>query len=220
MSLLATAQRVGVAAGVALSMSLFALAVSCGKTRVIDPTAVSGVALPAPLARPAFTLPDTHGSPYNFRDRTAGTLTLLFFGYTHCPDVCPVHLANIQAALRTLDYADRQQVRVVFVTTDPTRDSADVLRRWLDNFNPAFVGLRGTEAQVDSVQTMLGLAPAVRGPVQPDGSYSVGHAGQVIVFQPDDTARVVYPFGTRQTEWAHDLPLLLRSSVTGFRSPS
>lgn len=183
--------------------------IACSRPSVIDPNAVSGVKLPAPLAKPEFTLPDTYGHPYDFRRQTDGALTLLYFGYTNCPDVCPVHLANIEAALSTMEYADRQRVRVVFVTTDPARDSAAAIRKWLDAFNPAFVGLRGTEAQTDSIQRLFNLAPAVRGPKQPDGSYSVGHAGQVIVFQPDDTARVVYPFGTRQTQWVHDLPLLL-----------
>jgi len=203
-----------------MALAALTLASACTRPAVIDPSALSGVQLPTPIARPAFTLPDTYGRPYDFKSQTAGTLTLLFFGYTNCPDVCPVHLANIEVALKTMEYADRQRVRVIFVTTDPARDSATAVRKWLDSFDPAFIGLRGTEAQADSVQRLLGLAPAIRGPKQADGSYSVGHAGQVIVFQPDDTARVVYPFGTRQTEWVHDLPLLLRASRTDvFSSP-
>jgi protein SCO1/2 len=157
-------------------------------------------------------LTDTHGAPYHFREKTAGRLTLLFFGYTNCPDVCPVHLANIATVLHKLSYEDRRQVTVVFVTTDPARDSAQRIRSWLDAFDPSFIGLRGSEDQVDSVQKLLGLAPAVRSPKRSDGSYTVGHAGQVIVFQADDSAHYEYPFGVRQSEWAHDIPLLLHPS--------
>jgi protein SCO1/2 len=196
-----------------LVVSLLGL-VACPQRPPADPSALRGVTLPTPIERPAFRLQDTEGQPYDFADRTKGRLTFLFFGYTNCPDVCPVHMSNLATVLRALDYTQRQQVAVVFVTADPERDSPAVLRKWLDSFDPSFVGLWGSEAEVDSVQTLLGLAPAIRSPKNDDGTYAVGHAGQVIVFQADDTARVVYPFGTRQADWAHDLPLLFTTSTS------
>lgn len=182
---------------------------ACNRAKSVNPTELRGVSLPKPLARPAFVLTNTDGTLYNFRTQTAGKLTFLFFGYTYCPDVCPVHMANLAAILNTLKYNERQRINVVFVTADPARDSIPRLRSWLDTFDPKFVGLWGSEAQVDSVQMSLDLGAPIRYPKQPDGSYSVGHAGQVIVFGEDDTARVVYPFGTRQSDWANDIPLLL-----------
>lgn len=87
-----------------------------------------------PLTKPAFTLNDTSGVAFDFRDRTEGRVTLLFFGYTNCPDQCPMHMANIGAALKNLPADIADQVKLVFVTTDPARDTPAKLRRWLDMF--------------------------------------------------------------------------------------
>ncbi|MGH7505111.1 MAG: SCO family protein, partial [Longimicrobiales bacterium] len=171
-------------------------------------TGFHGVVLDAPQPRPDFTLRDTGGQPFRFRAETAGTLTLLFFGYTNCPDVCPVHLANLSAVLDRFAYDVRSRVRVVFVTTDPARDSPDKLRAWLDNFDPSFVGLTGTQAEVEAAQRAAGVAVAA---IERDGTddYTVAHASQLIAYSPDDFAYVAYPAGIRQVDWVHDLPRLL-----------
>ncbi len=191
---------------------LLALAAACGGP-ARDSQDLHGAALPAAIARPHFVLTDTDGRPFDFARDTRGTLTLLAFGYTHCPDVCPVQMANIAAALRRLPRGDRQRIRVVFVTTDPPRDSAQQLRAWLDNFDPAFVGLRGTEAEVETAEHAVGVAIATReASVAGDTNYTVGHAAQVYTFTADDSAHRAYPFGTLQQDWAHDLPELLRGA--------
>lgn len=175
-----------------------------------------GTVLAPSWPKPDFTLTDTNGRPFDFRAETDGLVTLLFFGYTHCPDVCPVHMANIAAVLRDLDYAHRSRIGVVFVTTDPERDTLPRLREWLDRFDTSFVGLRGTAEEVDEIQAALHLPAAVRQPSRPGplpGAYAVGHAAQVIAFTADGRARVVYPFGTRQSDWAHDLPKLVEAEV-------
>lgn len=167
------------------------------------------VPLPAPIARPAFTLTATDGRPFDFQTRTRGKLTFLLFGYTHCPDVCPVHVANIAAALQTLTFEERARSTLVFVTTDPVRDSLPVLRAWLSTFDSSFVGLTGSVDDVTRLSARLQVAPAMFGARNPDGSYEVGHGAQVIVWQPDDTARFIFPFGVRQKEWAEVLPRLV-----------
>lgn len=178
-----------------------------GATRARE-TGSRGILLPEPLAKPAFTLPDTEGKPFAFREETEGQVVLLFFGYTHCPDVCPVHMANLAAVLDRLPYATRRAIRVVFATTDPERDTPERLRGWLDRFDPAFVGLRGDLAEVNRIQEELGLPPALR-EERSAGEYLVGHASQILAFGRDGMARVAYPFGTRQADWAHDLPRLV-----------
>ncbi len=162
------------------------------------------------VPRPSFTLTDTRGLPFEFAKETRGLLTFLFFGYTNCPDVCPVHVANVAAVLRRLPFEDQRKARFVFVTTDPGRDSLPVLRRWLDQFDASFIGLRGEDAEVARVMSAIGLPPAVRSVAGPDGRYEVGHPATVIVFTADDSAHVLYPFGTRQIDWAEDIPRLLR----------
>ncbi len=174
-----------------------------------QPPLLRGALLSVPLARPDFTLTATDGKPYAFRQRTAGKLTLLFFGYTNCPDVCPVHAANIAAVYHKLSWEDRQKLLFVFVTTDPARDSLPALRKWLDNFDSSFVGLRGPLADVNAIQQALNLPPAYAEARAADGTYGVAHSAVVVAFEPNDTARVVYPFGIRQEDWAADIPILL-----------
>jgi protein SCO1/2 len=166
-----------------------------------------GVELTPARPKPDFTLTATDGRPFEFRRATDGQLTLLFFGYTYCPDICPVHLANIAAVLEKLPPLQRDSVRVVFVTTDPERDTPERLRSWLDNFGHNFVGLRGSVEDVNRIETSFGLPASIK-----EGTgdkYGVGHAAQVLAFTPDDSLRVLYPFGVRQQDWANDLPKLL-----------
>lgn len=171
-------------------------------------TELRGTRLANPIQRPHFSLIDTEGVEFDFYVRTEGYATLLFFGYTHCPDVCPIHMANIAAALDQVGWQTRRRVKVVFVTTDPDRDTPERIRQWLDRFDPAFVGLRGTIEEVAAVQEELNLPPSII-PSEPATGYEVGHAAQVLAFSPSGTATVAYPFGTRQADWVHDLPLLV-----------
>lgn len=163
---------------------------------------------PNPRPKPNFVLTDTEGRPFPFRDSTEGSMTLLFFGYTNCPDVCPVHMANIAAALHKLPDNVARQVKVVFVTTDPERDTPEVIRTWLDHFDKRFVGLTGTQAEVDSAQVAMRLPPAYREEI-PGAPYQVGHSAHVIAFTKDGMARFALPFGTRQSEWAQEIPRLV-----------
>jgi protein SCO1 len=163
---------------------------------------------PHPRPKPAFTLTDTEGRPYAFREETAGFVTLLFFGYTNCPDVCPAQIANIAAALHKLPDPVARQVKVVFVTTAPARDTPERLRAWLDNFDAGFIGLTGTQAAIDSAQIAMHLPPAVREDL-PDGRYLVGHWAQVIAFTKDGLARFAFSSSTRQSEWAQEIPRLV-----------
>src|SRR5450631_1358067 len=98
-----------------------------------------------PLPKPGFVLTDTSGAAFDFRKSTEGYVTLLFFGYTYCPDQCPMHMANLSVALKRLPAGTADQIKLVFVTTDPARDSPAVLRRWLELFDRHFIGLTGSE---------------------------------------------------------------------------
>lgn len=179
-------------------------------TACAGPAPRHGAAIEPALPRPAFTLTDTRGVPFEFGTETRGLLTFLFFGYTNCPDVCPVHVANVAAVLRTLSFEDQRKARFVFVTADPARDSLPQLRKWLDQFDTSFIGLRGDEAEIARIMGVVGMPPAIRGVTGTDGRYEVGHPAAVLVFTADDSAHVLYPFGTRQLDWAEDIPRLLR----------
>jgi protein SCO1/2 len=160
-----------------------------------------------PLPKPRFVLADTSGRRFDFSEETKGYVTLLFFGYTFCPDQCPMHMANIGAALKKLPAGIADQVKLVFVTTDPARDSPQVLRRWLDLFDKRFIGLTGSEADVEAVQRAAGVPVARKaGPI--NANYAVAHANFVIAYSKDNLAHVIYPGGVSKDDWVHDLPLL------------
>jgi len=190
--------------------ALAALLLSCrgqGSTRVVRAGEYKGDVIAQPIAAPDFTLTTTDGQPFNFRQETQGMVGLLFFGYTHCPDICPVHMANLAAVLRRLPTEVSRRVKVVFVTVDPARDTPEYLRVWLDNFDRSFVGLRGSLDAVNRVQQGFHMPAAVFEKL-PDGGYVVGHGAPVIAVIAD-SARVFYPFGIRQEDWLHDLPKLV-----------
>lgn len=168
-----------------------------------------GRVLPTPEAKPPIELTDTEGQPFDLRADTEGKLTLLMFGYTNCPDVCPINLGTLQAALDELGPEVSNSVEMVFVTADPERDTPEVLRDYLDGFSPEFRGIWGSTEQVDEAQRLANVPVAVREAPDEDSIYTVGHASQIIAYQQDDVARIVYPFGTRQQDWIRDLPRLV-----------
>jgi protein SCO1/2 len=162
------------------------------------------------LPRPGFLLRKADGSPFDFRAETRGTLTFLFFGYTHCPDVCPLHMANLAGVLHTLPPEVLHRIRVVFVSTDPERDTPDVLRGWLGQFDSSFIGVTGTPAALEVAQRAVGMPPASREGELPMGGYGITHAAQIWAFTPDDSAHVMYPWGVPREDLAADIPKLLQ----------
>jgi len=176
-----------------------------------EPEDLRGYLLGEPLAKPEFTLTSTDGTSFDFRRATDGFVTLVFFGYTNCPDICPVHMSSLGTVVATLDPRVAERIKVVFVTTDPRRDTPAVLHAWLDHFSPSFIGLTGDSTTIVRAQESLKLAPAViEKAAAGDTGYAVGHSALVVAFSPDNQAHLVYPFGTRQEDWAHDLPELVR----------
>ncbi|MGH7524827.1 MAG: SCO family protein [Gemmatimonadales bacterium] len=185
-------------------------AVACGGSvnSSLSPHGFAGTELATALRKPDYQFRDSHGRPFRLDSATAGKVTLLMFGYTNCPDVCPVHLANLAAVLDKMPDEVQRNVVVVFVSIDPARDSLPVLNAWVKGFDPNFVGLTGPDSAVAAVQRELRLPPSLRERRAGSG-YTVGHSSEVIAFTRDGWGRVAYPFGTRQREWAHDLPLLV-----------
>jgi protein SCO1/2 len=164
-----------------------------------------------PLPKPRFVLTDTSGAPFDFWNRTQGSVTLLFFGYTNCPDQCPMHMANIGVALKKLPPGVADQVKLVFVTTDPARDTRAELRHWLDSFDKHFVGLTGNEAALEAAQKATGV-PLAQKTGAPGGNYAVAHANFVVAYTKDNLAHVIYPGGVSKDDWTHDLPLLIKET--------
>jgi protein SCO1 len=162
------------------------------------------------LAKPDVVFTDTEGRPYDLRTETAGELTLVFFGYSSCPDVCPIHLGTIADAFQKADL-DGGVPNMVFVGVDTARDTPEKLRAYLDRFDSRFVGLTASPEEIDRAMAQLLLPAAVIDPEGEGGdNYRVGHPSQVVVFTPDDRAHIVYPFGATREVWVDDLPRLER----------
>ena len=173
-----------------------------------------------PLPKPSFTLVDTSGVPFDFRAKTQGYVTLLFFGYTFCPDMCPMQMSTIAQALKALPADQANRFKVVFVTTDPDRDTRQVLRAWLDHFDKRFIGLTGSKAAIQKAQLAANVDPAQKAGTLSDGSYAVNHAAWVLAYTTDNLAHVLYPIGVKQQDWVHDLPLLGKETWTSHAPQS
>jgi protein SCO1/2 len=169
----------------------------------------AGTVLGEPQEKPDIRLTTTAGTPYDLLTATDGKLTLVMFGYTNCPDVCPINLATLEAALHELGPEVANAIEVVFITADPERDTPAVLRSYLDRYSTDFVGLTGEAGEIEQAQRVAEVPVAVRDEPDDDGGYTVGHATQIIAYQSDGLARTVYPFGTRQQDWIRDLPRLI-----------
>jgi len=196
------------AAGDGLSASRRTSTSAAPCTNRLEATYRGGVVTP-PLTKPQFTLTNTSGTPFDFRAETQGYVTLLFFGYTHCPDECPMHMAAIATSLKRLAPEVRNQVKVVFVTADPARDTPSVLRAWLDRFDGQFIGLTGDAATIEAAQR-LARVPAANKILLANRGYQIGHASFVLAYTKDNLAHVIYTGGVTPTDWAHDLPLLVK----------
>ena len=157
-----------------------------------------------PFRRPAFTLTDTTGAAYDFKAETGGRPTLLFFGYTDCPDICPTTMADIALALRGLDREVAEQVEVVFVTTDPVTDTPEVLGEYLDRFDAdlptSFVGLTGDQEAIHAAQLSAGVTPA-----EDEGRT---HSSMLLLYGSDDAAHVNFDAANTAQDIAADLALV------------
>ncbi|MEU8514518.1 SCO family protein [Kitasatospora sp. NPDC048722] len=210
--------RLAGAAAVALAAALTLTA--CGSsgggstaakvTQQKDATPYEGTKLAKNFEKPDLTLTDTSGQPFDLRQRTNGKSLLLFFGYTSCPDVCPTTMGDIGVAMKGLSPEERQKIDVVFVSTDPQRDTPKVLRTWLDSMGSDFIGLTGDLEKVKTAARSLGIM--IEDPVvNADGTVTSTHGAQVLAFLPsDDKAHVLYMSGTEVKTYQHDLPLLAK----------
>jgi protein SCO1/2 len=167
--------------------------------------------LDQPFTKPNLVLTDTRGKKYDLRERTKGKPTLIYFGYTHCPDVCPLTMSNLAIARKKLAKADQDKLQVVFVTTDPERDTPAELAKWLPSAgDPSFTGLTGDFAtiQAGARQMGIGIDPPKK---EKDGTIVSMHGAQVIAFSPKtDAGYVLYGDDTSADEYAKDLPKIIR----------
>jgi protein SCO1/2 len=163
-----------------------------------------GAHLADPYQKPAFTLTDSTGAAFDFAARTAAGPTLLFFGYTNCPDVCPTTMADVAVALRQVDPAVAAETSVVFVTTDPARDTPAVLGEYLGRFDAdlptPFIGLTGDQDQINQAQLAAGV------PLAEDMGQT--HSALLLLYGTDGEADVAFDAENSGADIAHDLAVV------------
>ncbi len=190
----------------ALLVVLLALLTGCGAAA--DPTQLTGTVLDPPFQVSSTPLVDTDGQPYSLTDDTDKDLTLVFFGYTHCPDICGQVMATLAGTLTRLDEAQRERLDVVFVTTDPARDDEAVVKKYVDAFDPSIIGLTGDLD--DIVEIALSMAVGVdQGEKLPSGGYDITHGTRVMGIDSQDGASMMWAQDVSQAQLAGDLTMLL-----------
>jgi protein SCO1/2 len=169
----------------------------------------AGTVLDTPFAKPELALTDTEGNPFDLVADTAGYATLIYFGYTNCPDVCPLTMSNIAIAADALSPEQRERLRVVMVTSDPERDTPEELGAWLRSQDPEFIGLTGDFASIQAAARTLGVH--LEEPYEEeDGTIVSTHGPQVVAFLPgDDKGHVLYMEGVTAETFERDLPGLI-----------
>jgi protein SCO1/2 len=139
-----------------------------------------------------------------------GKLVVLFFGYTHCPDVCPTTLSDVAEAFKLMPKGAAEKVQVLFVTVDPVRDTPETLKAYVPYFHPSFLGLHGTPAEV--AQAAKEFRVAYRRHVEPGASgYLVDHSAGSYVLDSRGRLRLYLPFGHAPKDIAGDLTVLLKA---------
>jgi protein SCO1/2 len=167
-----------------------------------------GTELDPPFEVSSTPLTDVDGQPFSLTKDTDKDLTLVFFGYTHCPDICQVVMSNLASAMTRLDERDRDRVDVVYVTTDPARDTEAVLDKYLSHVDPAFIGLTGDLDTIVAVAKPLGVG-ITQGDKLPSGGYDVTHGTTITGIDAEDEGTVYWGEDTSSADFAADIHRLL-----------
>ena len=189
---------------------LFLLAIGVAVFVFAKPASFRGTtfAEPYPVAS-EIDLARSDGSRFRLSE-LRGDVVLVFFGYTSCPDVCPTTLAELRQALSELNAQDVDRVKVVFVTVDPDRDSPERVQEYVDQFNPAFIGLSGSKTDLEKVWAEYGVYREIADE-QSAAGYIVNHTARVSLVDPQGNLRISFSFDTPVEDIVHDLKLMLKN---------
>lgn len=191
---------------VALAFATLLLATACSQEKAVD---LHGTVVDPPFTVAEDALRTTEGASYSLAEDTTAPLTLVFFGYTQCPDICPAVLSSITSGLLKLTDEQRDQVDIVFVSSDPDRDTPEVLRTYLDRFDQGMVGLTGDLTTVAKVAESIGVY-VDEGAELPGGGYDPNsHGSYVIGINDRHEAPIFWSGDTAPSQFANDIRFLL-----------
>lgn len=173
------------------------------------PRAFTGTVVDPPVPLPAVTLTGADARPFDLRADTRAPVTLMTFVYTNCPDECPLTVSTITVALGALPPELRRSVDVVVLSADPLRDTPAVLRAWLDRFDPAYRGVTGDPAVIETVAADLFVPADVPGAAPGADPVDVTHGVQIFAFGTDEQSLMVWGSNPTPSELAADLSQLV-----------
>lgn len=188
----------GVLFGISALMIAIAVA-TAGEQRI---GLQSTYAYQQPKAAPALDLVDHRGQPFELA-AARGTPVLVYFGYTHCPDVCPATIGTLNEVIATFE----GPVRAVFVTVDPERDTVDFMGQYIRYFSEEYTGLTGTPAAIRAAADGYGVTYA-RVDTGSAGGYAMAHTAELYLIDPAGRLRAHYPFGVAAEDVVRDLRTL------------
>ncbi|CAG0954496.1 SCO1 protein [Methylophilaceae bacterium] len=171
-----------------------------------DESAIFGTDITGADFATGFNLTDHTGQPRQLSDFN-GKVVALFFGFTHCPDICPTTMADLAAAMKIMGNRS-EEVQVLFVTIDPERDTPEVLAKFVPHFDPRFIGLTGTPEEIDATAKTFKIFYA-RQEDAGKGGYSMDHSAGIYVFDKTGKIRIYLKYGQKPAEIAHDLSRLI-----------
>jgi len=187
-------------------MSLVVLGAGC---QAFTSYEYKGAVLEPPSPLPDFELQDTNGQPFHLRD-VKGDIALIYFGYTFCPDVCPLTMWDVKKALADLE--GREQVKVIFISVDPERDTPEVLAQYLSSFDSNFIGLTDEFEKVETVMKPFGAFAEKEEVSDSAAEYLMSHTARLYLVSPDQELLLMYPFGFEAEDLRSDLTHLLQQS--------
>jgi len=185
---------------------LLGLALAWGLITLLRPYSFHGTVLQSPDKAPNFTL-QSAGGPISLRD-FEGKIILLYFGYTFCPDICPATLVEVAKAVHILG-RQAEQVQVIMLSVDPLRDTPEKLQEYMAHFNPNFLGVTGTEAELASIAALYGIYYQ-KHEGSPATGYLVDHTATLMAIDQQGHLKVLFSFGTPGEEIAADLAHMLK----------
>lgn len=171
-----------------------------------------GGTIQPPNDAPDFSLTDHNGQPFRLSQQR-GKVTLLFFGFTSCPDVCPTALADMRNVRRELG-TDAEQVQVVLISLDPERDTPERLKQYLAKFDPSFLGLRPTPAQLAPLLKDYGVSAIRRDLPGSALKYTIDHSAFTYVIDKAGHWRVLFSHAMSTEDMASDLRYLVHERIS------
>jgi protein SCO1/2 len=172
------------------------------------PPEFRGAEYQSPAPPPDFSLISAEGGDYRLHEHTSDRVTLIFFGYTFCPDVCPGTLGTVKTAINRLPEQDRLAIQLLFITTDPARDSADRLAGYLARYDSMYIGLMPTESQLPQLKSDYGVFSQIEGEAGEE-DYLIAHTSLIYVLDRQGNLRAGFLDGMSAIDMAYDLQILI-----------